>query len=96
MRIEGQVLREWKDRPYKSKNGQEVIPHVITLFEVGQDPLLQMIDYVLRPEEIQHFGTLQGRKVILSVRSFQRVFDSRARLDGQLLIEQATPSGRRS
>ena len=36
MILDAVVLREWKDRPYRTKSGAEVVPHVVTLMETGE------------------------------------------------------------
>ena len=86
MILECVVMREWKDRPYRTKQGVEVQPHVLTLMETGEAPMLQLVDYALRPEELGLFGTLHAKKVRLKVSGVRNIFAGRARLDGELLV----------
>lgn len=94
MILECVVLKEWKDRPYKTKAGAEVHPHVLTCIEVGESPMLQMVDYTLKPEELALFGTLHGKRIRLKVESFRGVFGTRARLDATLLTDGKAPVSR--
>jgi len=82
------VMKEWKDRPYRTSQNVEVVPHVITGLEVGESPMLQLIDYVLSPDELALFGTLHGKRVKLRVNMFRNVFAGRARLDGNLVQDK--------
>lgn len=85
MKLQCTVLREWKDKPYRSKSGVEVVPHVLTMTETGSSPLLQLIDYTLQPEELEKFGTLQGKALVLEVREIRSIFSGRPRMSGQIL-----------
>lgn len=87
-------MQEWKDRPYRTKQGLEVLPHVLTLMEFGPAPMLQLMDYVMQPEELGMFGTLQGKKVRLKVSGVRNIFSGRARMDGRLEISSDGKAGR--
>lgn len=80
-------MKEWKDRPYRSKSGIEVQPHVLTLMEVGESPMLQLMDYSLSPDELAGFGTYHGKRVKLKVNSVRNLFGGRARLDASLVLD---------
>lgn len=86
MEIQCAVMKEWKDRPYRSKAGADVVPHVLTLMETGPSPMLQLMDYVLGGEELGLFGTLTGKRVTLRVNSVRSIFSGRARMEGQLVL----------
>lgn len=85
MKLQCTVLREWKDKPYKSKSGEQIVPHVLTMTEMGSAPLLQLIDYTLLPEELEKFGTLQGKALVLEVREIRSIFSGRPRMAGQIV-----------
>jgi hypothetical protein len=87
MVIDVAVMKEWKDRPYRAKSGVEVVPHVLTCMEVGDSPMLQLMDYVLGPDELALFGTLQGKRLKLRVNGVRNIFAGRARMDGSLVQE---------
>jgi hypothetical protein len=86
------VMKEWKDRPYKSKQGAEVVPHVLTCLETGESPMLQLLDYVLSPDELGLFGTLHGKPIKLRVASFRNVFGGRARIEASLVLKDGKPA----
>lgn len=88
------VMREWKDRPYRAKSGVEVQPHVVTLMEMGESPMLQLMDYVLQPDELGMFGRLHGQKVKLKVTQVRSIFSGRARMDGNLVVSSDGKAGR--
>lgn len=81
------VLREWKDRPYRTKQGVEVQPHVLTCMEMGESPMLQLIDYVLSPDEVGLFGTLHGKRIRLKVNAVRNLFAGRVRMDGSIVVD---------
>lgn len=85
------VMREWKDRPYRTKQGIEVQPHVLTLMEVGEAPMLQLMDYVLSPDEVGSFGTLHGKRLKLKVNSVRNLFAGRVRMDGSIQVDGKAP-----
>jgi len=66
----------------RQSNGVEYV--TLTGLEHGSDPLLQMIDYTLRPEELQHRGKLGGKLVTIRVESVRAIFSGRPQLSGRL------------
>jgi len=86
------VMKEWKDKPYRDKRGSEVVPHVVTCLETGEAPMLQLLDYVLSPDELGLFGTLHGKTIKLRLNSFRNVFSGRARIEAALILKDGKPA----
>lgn len=89
MILDGIVMREWKDRAYRAKSGVEVVPHVWTILETGESPMLQLVDYVLTDVELSKFGTMAQKPVRLRVTQVRSIFSGRVRMEGQLLERKA-------
>lgn len=86
MKLKALVLREWVDKPYVPKGGgQPIVPHVLTCFEQGEEPLLNSFDYNLREDEMKVYGTSQGKMVEFSIQEFGSQFGGRQRLKGRIL-----------
>jgi len=68
-------VREVQDKTYITVSGSEV----------ASPPLLQMMDYGLRLDELQHKGKLLGKTLELQVDSIPRLFSGRPHLTGKIL-----------
>jgi len=85
MLLEVVVMKEWKDRPYRSKQGVEIQPHVFTCMETGPEAMVQLMDYVLQPDDLVMFGQTHGKRLRLRVNSIRNIFSGRARLDASIV-----------
>jgi len=68
-----------------SRTNKGVEYTTLTAIETGANPLLQMLDYGLRPEEASHKGKLVGKTVRLQVESVRALFGGRPQLSGRIL-----------
>jgi len=74
-----------------TQNSRGIEYHTLTALEAGPAPLLQMIDYTLRPEEAAHRGKLVGKVIVLQVESIRSLFSGRPQLAGRILeVRSAT------
>jgi len=79
MQIKVQILSQ----SAQIRNGVEYV--TVTGMEIGEQPLLQMVDYTLRPEESNHKGALLGKSVKLQVECVRALFAGRPQLSGRIL-----------
>lgn len=87
MRVKAIVIKEYKDRPYKSKKGEEVVPFMVTCIEQpGPDALSNTFDYGLAETEKVHFGKLTGKTVDVIVETVAAIFSGRPRFRGRLEV----------
>jgi hypothetical protein len=78
MELTAQVLAE----DVRAKDGVEYVS--VTCMEASPKPLLQMFDYGLRREEMQHKGKLVGKTVKLHVNTIRAIFAGRPQMAGTL------------
>jgi len=64
-------------------NGVEYV--TATGMEESDKPLLQMIDYGLRLEEMSHKGKLTGKTLELQVENVRAIFAGRPQFSGKIL-----------
>jgi len=80
MQIKLQVLKE----DSRVKDGIEYL--TITGLEVAEKPLLQMLDYSLRPDEKEaNKGKLLGKVVTVQVENIRAIFAGRPQCSGTIV-----------
>jgi len=65
------------------KDGVEYV--TVTCMECGKTPLLQMLDYGLRREELSHKGKLVGKVVEIQIDNIRGIFSGRPQMSGRIL-----------
>jgi len=78
MVLKCQVLKE----TVTTRDGVEYVS--LTAMESGPRPMLQMFDYTLRREELDHKGKLVGKVVTLNVESVRAIFSGRPQFSGEI------------
>jgi hypothetical protein len=58
----------------------------VTCLEQSEKPLLQMLDYGLRNEELSHKGKLVGKSVNLHIQNIRAIFSGRPQCSGHLTV----------
>jgi len=66
----------------QTRDGKEYV--TVTGIEQGTRPMLQMVDYTLKPDEAAHKGKLIGKGVVLHVEGVRALFSGRPQLNGKL------------
>jgi len=66
----------------QNSSGREFV--TVTGIEQGPKPLLQMVDYGLRADELAHKGKLVGKVVTIQVESVRALFAGRPQLVGRI------------
>lgn len=79
MVIQAEVMAE----DAQTRDGVEYVS--VTCRELDANPLLQMFDYGLRRDEMQHKGKLMGKKVKLQITNIRAIFSGRPQMAGHLL-----------
>lgn len=87
MKVTAIVIKEFKDKPYRSKGGQEIQPLMLTCMEQpGPEAMSNTFDYGLRDDEREHFGKLTGKTVQVVVETVAAIFSGRPRFRGHLIV----------
>jgi len=64
----------------------------VTCMETGSNPLLQMFDYGLRPDEKQHKGKLVGKNLVVQIKTIRAIFAGRPQMQGSLVSVENKPA----
>jgi hypothetical protein len=84
MEMKSEVLAEDVRIVGEGANAVEYVS--LTCREIAPKPLLQMYDYGLRREEMQHKGKLVGKTVILHINTIRALFAGRPQMVGTLEV----------
>ena len=80
MQVKAEVLAE----DSRTKDGVEYV--TLTCRELDAKPLLQMFDYGLRKEELEHKGKLLGKTVNIQVNNIRAIFSGRPQFSGSMAV----------
>ena len=83
MVIKAEVVAE----EVQARDGIEYVQ--LTCREIATEPLLQMFDYGLRQDELQHKAKLVGKLVELHVKTIRAIFAGRPQFSGRLVVAAA-------